>query len=204
MTVSVSGTSASDTTRLVAAGDDGSGDDYTVDATVTDSFDKTASAADSVEEGEPTTREPYTDHDLAQVAAEDFDTGGEGVAYHDTSDGNKGGAYRDTDVDIQQTEDSSGDYNVGWIREGEWWEYTVDVPSDGDYDLSVRLAGKNDTSLDVAVDDSRVATVDVPDTGGWQDWTTVEAGTVTLTAGTHTVRLTANGKDFNINWFGFE
>jgi hypothetical protein len=58
--------------------------------------------------------------------------------------------------------------------------------------------------MGVAVDGSRVATVDVPDTGGWQDWTTVEAGTVTLTAGTHTVRLTADGGDFNFNWFSLE
>jgi len=56
----------------------------------------------------------------------------------------------------------------------------------------------------VAVDGSRVATVDVPDTGDWQEWTTVKTGTVSLTAGTHTIRLTANGEKFNINWFGFE
>ncbi|MFB6233110.1 MAG: hypothetical protein ABEH61_02510 [Haloarculaceae archaeon] len=41
-TVSVSGTSASDTTRLVAAGDDGSGHTYTVELSVTDSAGRSA------------------------------------------------------------------------------------------------------------------------------------------------------------------
>ncbi|MGM0718328.1 MAG: G8 domain-containing protein, partial [Halobacteriota archaeon] len=128
VSVSVSGNSASETTRLVAAGDDGTGYSYTVEAVVTDVFEKTDSVRDSVEEDEPLVQEPYADHDLSRIEAEDFDTGGEGVAYHDTSDGNKAGAYRDTDVDIEQTEDDSGEYNIGWIRDGEWWEYTVEVP----------------------------------------------------------------------------
>jgi len=202
--LSVSGSSASGTTRLVATADDGSGNSYTVEATVTDSFEQTDSSAESVEEGEPDTQEPYTDHELSQIEAEDFDTGGEGVAYHDTSDGNKGGAYRDTDVDIEEADDESGQYNLAWIREDEWWEYTVEVPEGSEYDLTARLAGKNATTLDVAVDGSHLATIDVPDTGDWQEWTTVEAGSVSLSAGTHTIRLTANGDDFNINWFGFE
>jgi hypothetical protein len=146
----------------------------------------------------------YADHDLSRVQAEDFDTGGEGVAYEDVADGNAGGAYRATNVDIQVADDVDGGYNVGWIEPGEWLEYTVEVPADGDYSLVSRLAGYNDTTLDVAVDGTRVATVDVPDTGGWQDWTTVDSGTVSLSAGTHTVRVTANGGSFNFNWFGFE
>ena len=45
------------------------------------------------------------------VQAEDFDNGGQGVAYSDSSPGNSGGAYRATDVDIAPT--SSGGYAVG-------------------------------------------------------------------------------------------
>ncbi|WP_436933463.1 carbohydrate-binding protein [Halovenus amylolytica] len=204
VTVTVSGSSASDSSRLVAANDDGSGNGYTVKAIVTDSFDNTDAAIQSVEEGEPDTQSPYVDHELSQINAEDFDTGGEGVAYHDTSDGNKGGAYRDTDVDIQEADDSSGAYNIGWIETGEWWEYTVEVPESGEYNLTARLAGKNDTSVDIAVDGTQIATVDVPDTQGWQEWTTVDGGRINLSAGTQTIRVTTNGSSFNINWFGFE
>src|SRR5438094_656065 len=47
------------------------------------------------------------------VQAEDFDNGGEGVAYHDTTYGNNGGQYRGGDVDIEAA--SGGGFDVGWI-----------------------------------------------------------------------------------------
>ena len=50
------------------------------------------------------------------IQAENFDNGGEGVAYHDTTSGNAGGAFRSTDVDIEAA--SGGGYDVGWIDAG--------------------------------------------------------------------------------------
>ena len=41
-----------------------------------------------------------------RIQAEDYNLGGEGVAYHDTTPGNTGGAYRQDDVDIE----------TGWRR----------------------------------------------------------------------------------------
>src|SRR5262249_8606076 len=61
------------------------------------------------------------------VEAEEFDDGGEGIAYHDTTAGNKGGAFRATDVDIESTTDAGGGFDVGWTRPGEWLQYTVNV-----------------------------------------------------------------------------
>src|SRR5258708_1004867 len=49
------------------------------------------------------------------IEAEQFDNGGEGVAYHDLMAGNSGGQYRAADVDIESTTDVNGGYNVGWI-----------------------------------------------------------------------------------------
>ncbi|MEF8915489.1 MAG: hypothetical protein V5A17_12730, partial [Natronomonas sp.] len=54
----VSGDTASGTTRLVAAGDDGSGNSYTVDATVTDSNGNTGSGSTTVSETESTNVAP--------------------------------------------------------------------------------------------------------------------------------------------------
>src|SRR5262245_36400698 len=65
------------------------------------------------------------------IEAADFDEGGPGVAYFDTTFGNSGGAYRDSHVDVQLASD--GGYNIGWIGAGEWLNYTVRVPSPGDY-----------------------------------------------------------------------
>jgi subtilisin len=54
VSVSVSGSSASGTTRLVAAGDDGAGNDYTVETTVSDAGGNTSSATASATETDPT------------------------------------------------------------------------------------------------------------------------------------------------------
>lgn len=172
--------------------------------TVSDANGQTATAATVSMTVESSQQSPYADHELTQIQAEDFDTGGEGVAYHDTDSGNNGGAYRDTAVDIEATNDDGGGYNIGWIESGEWWEYTVDVPAAGEYNIVARVVGWNETSLDFAIDETQVASVTVPNTESWQAWTTVDAGTVDLAAGTQTVRLSANGGDFNFNWFGLE
>ena len=57
------------------------------------------------------------------IDAENFDDGGEGVAYHNLSTGNSGGRYRAGDVDIEATTDTGGGHNVGWLAAGEWLKY---------------------------------------------------------------------------------
>jgi len=46
------------------------------------------------------------------IQAENFDNGGEGVAYHDDGPTNVGGVYRQTGVDIEAS--AGGGYDVGW------------------------------------------------------------------------------------------
>jgi hypothetical protein len=72
--------------------------------------------------------------------AEDFDGGGEGVAYHDNVPGNAGGQYRTgEDVDIIASWDSEGGgYVVNNFETGEWPVYTIDVASSGWYELELR------------------------------------------------------------------
>src|SRR5262249_1883469 len=68
------------------------------------------------------------------IEAENFDLGGQNLAYSDTTPGNTGGVYRVTeDVDIQATTDTGGGYNVGWTKAGEWLKYTVNVAATGRY-----------------------------------------------------------------------
>src|SRR5262249_33467388 len=63
-----------------------------------------------------------------KIEAENFDDGGEGVAYHDTDATQFGGAYRtNVGVDIETTTDTGGGFAIGRIRAGEWVEYTVNV-----------------------------------------------------------------------------
>src|SRR4051812_7954796 len=69
------------------------------------------------------------------IQVEDFDWGGEGVAYHDTTVENLGGSdyHGSTSVDLHATLDAGGTQQVGYIKASEWLEYTVTVQQTGMY-----------------------------------------------------------------------
>jgi hypothetical protein len=139
------------------------------------------------------------------INAEDYDLGGEGVAYHDTSAGNWGTADRQDDVDIEASTD--GGFDVGWLDAGEWLNYTVNVPAAGSYvlDAAVTAPGPGGT-FHVEFNGVNVTgPLTIPDTGGWQTWVSVSAP-VTLTAGVQVARVVFDGfgsSGFigNLNWF---
>jgi hypothetical protein len=141
------------------------------------------------------------------VEAEHFDEGGAGAAYQDTTLGNKGGRFRSTDVDIENTADAGGLYNVGWIRPGEWLQYTVNVTADAQYDLMLRLASTGSGGLlHLEVDGvNATGAIQVPNTGSWQAWSTVTVRNVPLRAGARRLRLAfdvngSTGGVANVNW----
>ncbi len=126
------------------------------------------------------------------IQAEDFDIGGSDVAYRDSSSGNSGGRYRLTDhVDIEVASDSGGGYDVGWVAGGEWLKYTVTVDAAGTYDLEFRVAsaGAGGTFHLEADTVDLTGRLTVPNTGGWQNWTTVRKSGVALKAGKQIWRL---------------
>ena len=125
------------------------------------------------------------------IQAEDFDNGGEGVAFHDTTTANQGGAYRTTAVDVQPATDSGGGFNVGYTKAGEWLEYTVNVQTAGTYNLGFRLASPGaGGTFHLEVDGvDKTGPLTVPNTGGWQTWKTITKNGVALPAGAHVLRL---------------
>ena len=139
----------------------------------------------------PASRQPASLPGLIQ--AEDYDTGGEGVAYHDTETANLGGVYRPAEgVDIEPLPGSQG-YNVGWIRPGEWLRYTVNVSAGGAYALRVRGAASwGEPSLSLFVDGVPAATVPIAMKGSYDVFDLANT-TVNLTAGTHQLPARALG-----------
>ena len=141
------------------------------------------------------------------IQAENFDEGGSSIAYYDTTSGNKGGVYRSTDVDIQQTLDTGGGYNLGWTKPGEWLKYTINVTTAGTYTLESRIANVGVGSFHVEVDgENRTGTITVPDTGSWNTWQTISTPGISLTTGTHVLRVVldtmgSGGAVGGFNWF---
>src|SRR5439155_11065952 len=125
------------------------------------------------------------------IEAENFDDGGEGVAYHDTTPGNLGGAYRQTDVDIASASDAGGGYTLGYVSAGEWLKYSVSVATTGSYTIDARVASPGSGgTFHVEVDGAdATGPIAVPNTNGWQSWVTISRSGMSLTAGAHVLRV---------------
>ncbi|MES2733495.1 MAG: carbohydrate-binding protein [Bacteroidota bacterium] len=137
------------------------------------------------------------------VEAENFDNGGEGVAYHDTTVPNLIGPFREGEgVDTEPC--SEGGENVAFSDNGEWLEYTVNVATSGAYTMAARLSSPLTTgNFHIEMDGTNITgAVAVPNTGGWQTWQTVSK-TVNLTAGQHVMRFVIDAKEFNTSKFTF-
>lgn len=140
------------------------------------------------------------------VQAENYDTGGQGVAYNVASVNGTANGYRADGVDLESTSDTGGGYNVGWTGGGQWFRYTVNVASAGRYTVSLRVAAPSAVTGALHLSDASgtnlSGSVAVPATGAWQNWTTVTA-TVTLPAGRQVLTLSQDNGGWNINSLAF-
>lgn len=104
----------------------------------------------------------------------------------------------------ENTEDNNGGLNLGYIDQGDWMDYQVDVPVAGSYSVRMRVASMGGASgaIQLKLGSTVLANYDVPDTGGWQDWTTVTK-VLYLNAGVQTLRVSAASSGWNINWIDF-
>ena len=153
---------------------------------------------------------PYTGTAISlpgTVQAENFDKGGEGVAYHDSDAANDGGQYRTSEgVDIEICTDSGGGYDVGWTEPGEWMRYSVNSTIAKTYTVTARVASGNAGgvagSFHIEDESGKNLTgpITVSATGGWQTWANVQASAA-LTAGAHVLRVVTDSGNagFNLN-----
>jgi len=183
---------------------------HTIKAIVTDNAGKTSETSIVLQINVPQGPFKGTIHTIpGRIEAEDYDVGGEGFAFHEADTlGNQGGsAYRnDAAVDIETTADVSGAYNVGYILNGEWLEYTVDVTKSGFYDLDIRLAANGDgRTMHIEMDNVDITgAIAVPNTAGWQTWQTFTLPKVNLTQGTHVMKVAFDANYMNFNYLEFK
>lgn len=139
-----------------------------------------------------------------KIEAEDFDHGGEGLAYHDLEATNTGGAYRaGQGVDIEAA--ASGAYYVSNIVLGEWLEYSLNIQKPGTYQLEVKVAAEMEgKSFRIELDGRNISgNIMVPVTGGMQSWETVSINTPVLASGPGKLRLYAASTAFNLDYLNF-
>jgi hypothetical protein len=109
-------------------------------------------------------------------------------------------------VQKENTADVGGGQNIGYQETGDWMDYIVTLPNTGTYTVNFRVATMNTgPQFQLRKPDGTVlATINVPNTGGWQNWQTVSAQ-VALTQGTQHLQIfTSNAAGgWNINWMEF-
>ena len=99
---------------------------------------------------------------------------------------------------------SEGGQNIGYIDTGDWMAYAnVNFPDSGNYRIEYHVAslsGGGRLSADVNAGATILGELNVPSTGGWQNWTTV-SHTISINAGTYSFGIYAASGGWNINWF---
>jgi len=144
---------------------------------------------------------PYSDsvyHAGAQtipgkLQCEYYDTGGEGIAYHDTDTINEGsgglnpadgkylnGFRKNEAVDISYTkmderkidnnpfnfvEPENAQLYIGWTSPGEWTKYTVNIKKSGIYQLGIMYTANQNGKISISVNDKDASgTIVIPST----------------------------------------
>lgn len=109
-------------------------------------------------------------------------------------------------IQTENTTDTGGGMNVGWMDAGDWLSYKVDNLSPGEYKVTYRVAsvdGGGFLQIEQAGGGAVYGGIDIPSTGDWQSWTTV-SHTIELTGGVQDIGLSVIAGGFNLNWMHFE
>jgi beta-glucosidase len=146
------------------------------------------------------------------IQAANYDTGGQGVAYNVTATNGTVTSYRSDAIDLETTADTldttvpGGAYDIGWTTPGQWFNYTVNVATAGTYSVAFRVSSPYGITDALHIANSSgtnlTGSVAVPNTGGYETWTTVTASIV-LPAGQQTLTVDQDTNGWNFHYFAF-
>ncbi len=135
-----------------------------------------------------------------RVEFEDFNTGGEAVAYHDSEKSNLGTAYRQEGVDVYALDKG---YAVGWVAQGEWLKLDLQVKESLYYRVTLRTGVPSGASY-VKLLLNGVPTgssLQIPLVKNFREFDDLFAGTFYLPAGRQTLLVNFE-KSGSSGWVG--
>ena len=140
------------------------------------------------------------------IEAENFDTGGEGLTFHDSDSNDEGDAkYRSDNEGLDLVKGNNGTA-IGYTAKNEWTEYTVNVTEPGEYSFEAICSNGSSSnggfsiSLVKGTTVTKIADVKVTSTGGWNTYKTM-TGKLTrkLAEGQQILRFTITDGNCNID-----
>lgn len=137
------------------------------------------------------------------IEAEEYDFGGQDVAYNDKDEENRGEAFRKDGIDIYK---GGSGFVIGYNQSGEWLNYTVDVKETSRYTVTISAATDNaSASFQLLIDGKEVTgEIGAPNTGDFSKFSTVMARTKEISAGKHTLQLKITSDWVDIDNLKFE
>lgn len=135
------------------------------------------------------------------IAFENFDRGGEGVAYHKETPDNTEGLYRNDAVGIESCDDVGCGFCVKGLTANEWIEYTVNVLEEGSYRFRLRVSAENDSVLSVFTDEAEIVSELDVSGSAWHD---ACSEAVSLKTGEQTIRFFLKSGKVRGNYFEIE
>lgn len=159
-------------------------------------------------------RAPYKDITLPGIVqAENFDSGADGITFHDSDTKDEGGAgYRSDNEGVDIVSHNTGKA-IGYTNAGEWLEYTVNVAEAGTYTYAVRASSGVTTSsiklslntADGLVDLTKNITIPSAGENDWNTYSTTKGDLlIPLEAGKQIIRLNITGSSCNVDKVTFE
>jgi endoglucanase len=163
---------------------------------------------------------PYKKHALpGKIFATEYDLGQNDMAYFDTdavnykvSTGtfeqwNKGNKMRNDGVDIVTcTDKTTNGFQISFIEDKEWLQFTYDLKNQSTFDVSVRYSSeKAGGKLYLEQDAVKISeSVELPITGGQSAWKTITLKNVSLKQGRNKIRIHFESGNFNLNFLEFK
>jgi endoglucanase len=160
----------------------------------------------------------YKKHPLpGKVFATEYDLGQNKFAYFDKdvvnyngtqfTPWNKGGAMRNDGVDIEKCNDKiSNGFNVCFIDDTEWLQYTFELNFKNIFDVDIRYSSQvSGGKLYLEDETGRISeTITLPSSGGANTWNTVTLKNVSLKKGTHKIKVYFEKGNFKLNYLEFK
>jgi hypothetical protein len=142
------------------------------------------------------------------IKACDFDLGGEGIGFHDADNQNAENNYRrergDTNSDVVEIE--ANGRSIGYIHNGFWVNYTVNVLDAGNYEIDFHVSVYNSGARCRIETDGELSDEYPMDSNGtYADWRyycefhRIDPPKFYLTKGRHTIKFYSMGGNYNLN-----
>ena len=109
---------------------------------------------------------------------------------------------------LETCTDIGGGQDVGFTSAGDYLDYMIKVVKTATYKLEVRIACMSTAGIIQVQQLNDIGgvvnyvNVNIPVTGGWQTWSTVNSE-ISLTEGISTLRVKIVKPEFNMNWYRF-